>query len=167
MSWLLRLPVMALVALLAFAGGCDRKEQPAVVSPAAPVQRKLPEVIVPAEVQGQWKAVRIAVTDQESGERESYAVEVGSTLLVKDAQLSIEIVTFLPAFIMDGSRMTSASNKTSNPAAQIVIREKGEEVFRGWLFSLYPGVHTFRHSRYTFALVDFIPAEKKRIDKKN
>jgi hypothetical protein len=118
-------------------------------------------------VQGQWKAVRIAVTDQESGERESYAVEVGSTLLVKDAQLSIEIVTFLPAFIMDGSRMTSASNKTSNPAAQIVIREKGEEVFRGWLFSLYPGVHTFRHSRYTFALVDFIPAEKKRIDKKN
>ena len=167
MSWFSRLPVIALVALLAGAVGCDRREEQALVKPSAPVQRKLPEVIIPDEVQGQWKAVRIAVTDQDVGEREIYTVEIGSTFTVEDTHLTIEVLNFLPAFVMDGTMMTSASNKTSNPAAQIVIREEGEEVFRGWLFSLYPGVHSFKHSRYSFALVDFIPIEKKRVDKKS
>jgi hypothetical protein len=167
MSWFLRLPVIVLVALLAGAVGCDRREEQAVVKPTVPVQRNLTEVVIPEEVQGQWKSVRIAITDQDVGERDIYTVEIGSTFTVENTQLTIEVLNFLPAFVMDGTRMTSASNNTSNPAAQIVIREEGEEVFRGWLFSLYPGVHSFKHSRYSFTLVDFIPTEKKRVDKKS
>ena len=34
--------------------------------------------------------------------------------------------------------MTSVSNETKNPAAQIVISKDGKEFFKGWLFSLYP-----------------------------
>jgi hypothetical protein len=59
---------------------------------------------------------------------------------------------------MDGITMTSVSNEVKNPGAQIVISEEGKEAFNGWLFSLYPGIHAFQHSRYSFTLVDFIPA---------
>jgi len=167
MSWFSRLPVIALVVLLAVACGCDRGEEKSVDVPAAPVERKLPGVIVPAEVRGQWEAVRIAVTDQETGERSIYTVDIGSSFTVSGTDLTVEVLNFLPAFIIDGTRITSAGNKTTNPAAQVAVREGGEEVFRGWLFSVYPGVHSFQHSRFSFTLVDFIPARKKGVDKKD
>jgi len=79
-----------------------------------------------------------------------------------DTGLLLRVKNFLPAFIMDGTTMTSASNETKNPAAQIVITEGEKEVYRGWLFSLYPGTHAFQHPRYSFTLVDFVPASAKK-----
>jgi hypothetical protein len=62
---------------------------------------------------------------------------------------------------MAGSTMTSASANPENPAVEVVVKEDGVEVFRGWLFSLYPEARAIQHPRFTFALVDFVPTVKK------
>jgi hypothetical protein len=71
------------------------------------------------------------------------------------------VETFLPAFIMDDARMTSSSNKATNPAARIVIEEEGKLIYRGWLFGLYPDTHAFQHPRYNFTLLGYQPAVQK------
>ncbi len=57
--------------------------------------------------------------------------------------------------------MTSASDKPDNPAVEVLVKEDGVEIFRGWLFSLYPEAQAIQHPRFTFALVDFVPTAKK------
>jgi len=146
--------------------GCGRQEEtPAkeVAAPAEkPVRRPEARVVVPDEVQGRWRAVKIAVLDKETSKEQIYTVEIGSELTLGESGLLLVVKNFLPAFIMDGTTMTSASNETKNPAAQIVITEGEKEVYKGWLFSLYPGTHAFQHPRYSFTLVDFVPAPAKK-----
>ncbi len=162
-SWFLALVLISL-ALLVF--GCEKKEAQQAApsaSKAAPTETKRPpRVVIPDAVKGKWKAVKISITDKDTNTEKTYTIDIGSELPVPGTDISIKVLTFLPAFIMDGSTMTSASNKTRNPAAQVVITEKGSEVFKGWLFSLYPGTHAFQHPKYSFTLVDFIPAGQKR-----
>jgi len=87
-----------------------------------------------------------------------YTVAIGSEVSIPNAGLSIRVENFLPHFVMEGTTLTSQSNEPKNPAAQIRIIEGGKEIFKGWLFSLYPTTHAFQHPKYGFTLVDFIPA---------
>ncbi|MBE0596135.1 MAG: DUF2155 domain-containing protein [Desulfuromonadales bacterium] len=154
--WLFLLVFSA--ALLA-AAGCDRPAEK-VAQPAAPMERKETQVVVPPEVDGKWQAVQIAVLDKEQGKEELFTVGLGQEFQLPEAGLSIKVQNFLPAFIMDGTLLTSVSNEPRNPAVQIIIRQGEEEVYKGWLFSLFPGTHAFQHPRFSFSLVDYIPAKK-------
>jgi hypothetical protein len=162
-SWFLALVLVFSAAMVC---GCEKKEaqQPAppVSEPAPSQPRKTTRIVVPDSVKGNWKAVKISVTDKENNTEKVYTIDLGSEFAVPDTDISLKVLTFLPAFIMDGTTMTSASNETRNPAAQVVISEKGTQVFKGWLFSLYPGTHAFQHPKYSFTLVDFVPAEQKK-----
>jgi len=157
--------VLLSVVQLAVVGCSGQEETPAKeVAPSAekPARRPEARIVVPAEVQGRWKAVKIAVLDKETNKEQLYTVEIGSELPLGDSGLMLRVKNFLPAFIMDGTTMTSASNETRNPAAQIVITEGEKEVYKGWLFSLYPGTHAFQHPRYSFTLADFVSTETKK-----
>jgi hypothetical protein len=158
------LAVFAVIQLV-FLAGCSQQEQPIPVAKAqkesAPQERREARVLVPDEVQGQWQAVKIAVMDKDNNTEEIYTIPIGGELEVPSSGLALKVQTFLPAFIMDGTTLTSISNEAKNPAVQIEISEGGRRVFRGWLFSLYPGTHAFQHPRYSFTLVDFLPMPKK------
>ena len=161
MPGLFRLPfVVFLLGLLVVAGGCSRREEPAPVQPAK--VRHFQRVVVPPSVQGQWKAVKIAVFDKQTRKQTVYTVDIGSSFVVDDSTLTIKVENFLPAFIMDGKTMTSVSNQTKNPAAQIAISDDGKQLYQGWLFNLYPATHAFQHPRYSFTLVDFVPTAGKK-----
>jgi len=152
--------LVALAALIAFAG-CSKKEEPKAgeaVAPHGQSARKESVVVVPDNVKGKWKAVKIAVINKASNKETVYTVAIGSQVAITGSDLIISVENFLPHFVINGTTLTSLSNEPKNPAAQIRIMEGGKEIWKGWLFSLYPVQHAFQHPKYGFTLVDFVPA---------
>jgi len=115
-------------------------------------------VVVPASVMGKWKAVKIQVADKNVKRQRVFTIPIGSEFKLPDSNLTLTVENFLPHFVMDGTTLTSASNELRNPAAQLSVKEGGREIFRGWLFTLYPTTHSFQHPQYGFTLVDYVPA---------
>ncbi|MDW7711217.1 MAG: DUF2155 domain-containing protein [Deferrisomatales bacterium] len=168
---MLWLPAIALAAALAL-GACSKKEEPApAAAPAAPTAMPPShppmdaqpgamglagprEVVVPEEVKNAWKAVVLSVADLETNTTKELTIDIGEA--VTEGSLEITVESFLPAFSMTGGVITSASNETVNPAARLVVKEDGAELFAGWLFSLYPDAHPFEHDRYELVLKDFV-----------
>ncbi|WP_041245212.1 DUF2155 domain-containing protein [Geotalea uraniireducens] len=160
MKRVMKLLVFTLLAMVAVAG-CTKKEEKQAVESAAPkgqVTKKEAKVVVPDSVKGKWKAVKIAVTDKNTKKDTVYTVNIGSELALPNSNLTIKVENFLPHFMMEGTTLTSQSNEPKNPAAQVRVIENGKEIFKGWLFTLYPTTHAFQHPRYGFTLVDFVPA---------
>ena len=157
----LRIVILSFVAtLLLFPVGCSKEE--AEKKPVADADVLLSRIVVPDDVAGQWKAVRITVLNKENNQEDTYTVDIGYEFKVADSNVKLKVNSFLPAFVMKGKDMTSNSNRLDNPAALISLSEDGEQIFNGWLFSRFPGTHAFQHPRFSFTLVDFIPAQPKK-----
>ncbi|ACH37140.1 lipoprotein, putative [Citrifermentans bemidjiense Bem] len=158
MKRLMKLLVLSSLVAIGFTTGCNEKqkqEQAAVKpQPAKPPT----EVVVPDDVKRKWKAVEIAVSDKQHNQQKVYTIKLGSELKIPGSNLTLRVENFLPHFVMEGTTLTSQSNQLVNPAAQIVIREDAKEIYKGWLFSLYPTTHAFQHPLYGFTLVDYLPA---------
>ncbi len=153
--------LIAALLLPALFAGCSKKEETKSgekVPMSGHTTKKEAVVVVPGSVKGKWRAVKIAVTNKETNKETVYTVAIGSEVSIPNAGLSIRVENFLPHFVMEGTTLTSQSNEPKNPAAQIRIIEGGKEIFKGWLFSLYPTTHAFQHPKYGFTLADFIPA---------
>ncbi len=159
MKYTLRCMLFALLVIAA--AGCSKKEEQKaenVGSTHGQVQRKESVVVVPDTVKGKWKAVKIAVTDKTANKETVYTMPLGADFPLPGSNMVVRVENFLPHFSMEGTTLTSQSNEPKNPAAQVRIMEGGKEVFKGWLFSLYPTTHAFQHPKYGFTLVDFVPA---------
>jgi len=115
-------------------------------------------VDVPEEIKGKWKAVVLTVEDRSMGTNHDYTVDLGKTLEIPDSDLTVEVNEFFPAFLMQGSNITSASNNPENPAAKIEVKEGGTLVFDGWLFANFPTTHPFPHQRFGIILKEGIPS---------
>lgn len=122
-----------------------------------PHVRSITRVILPDEVAGHWQGVKIAVFNKSASREEVLLVPLGGQVDVPDSVLRLEARTFLPAFVMEGTLITSSSNALSNPAVEIAILEGKKVLFKGWLFSRYPGTHAFQHPQFSFTLIDFVP----------
>jgi alpha-acetolactate decarboxylase len=153
--------LISLLLIAAFLTACSKQEDGKSAGQAvktAPVAKKETFVVVPGSVKGKWKAVKIAVTDKETNKENVFTVVIGSGFTIPNTGLEVRVDNFLPHFIMDGTTLTSHSNDLKNPAAQIRILDGGNEIFKGWLFALYPTTHAFQHPKFGFTLVDYIPA---------
>jgi hypothetical protein len=155
--------LFVLTLLCAGLSGCQQDHQP---PPKVPVGsqnshagKKAATVVVPPFVAGKWKAVRIAVIDKTNVSQKVYTVPIGGSLAVPASNMSIKVETFLPAFIMEGTTLTSSSNDLTNPGIKVQITEKGLVLFSGWIFSKFPNTHAFMHPRYGFSLLDAVPAK--------
>jgi hypothetical protein len=147
------------IALSFLVSGCSQTEEAPVVKTQ---QKQSSRVLVPDDVRDQWKSVRIKVLDKLTSKEETYTIDLGHDFTVAKSNVKIMVDHFLPAFIMQGRIMTSASNELRNPAVQIVVSEEGNEIYKGWLFSRFPGTHSFQHERFSFSLIDFIPNKVKK-----
>jgi hypothetical protein len=157
--------VVAILAMatLAFAGCKKKEEKPAIeeMPPHGMMEQKAkPVVVIPDSEKGKWKAVKIAVTDKASAKSTEYDVEIGKTFPLPNSDLAITVENFLPDFTMDGNVRTSKSDEPKNPAAQVLITEKGKEVYKNWLFMVLQSPHAFQHPKYDIKLVGFVPAGK-------
>ena len=153
----------ALLASVAVVG-CKKKEEPQPVQMTPPHgamgEKHEAVIVVPDSVKGKWKAVKIAVLDKSTQKSSELAVPIGAEAAVAGSDLVIKVDNFFPDFIMDGPVRTSASNEPKKPAAQITIKEKGKEVFKGWLFYNLPSPHDFQHPKYAVSVAGYIPAGK-------
>ena len=142
--------------------GCKKKQQlqpqGQMGQPAMP-QKVETVLVVPDGVKNKWKAVKINVTDKTSNKSQIITVEIGKEVQIPNSDLKIFVETFLPAFKMEGGTITSTSvDQPTNPAVKLKVFEKGEEVFKGWLFERFPNVHPFNHPKYALLLAGY---EKK------
>lgn len=126
-----------------------QEEQPLVSSSPAKVE-------VPDEILSAWKAIKVEVIELESAKATTYVVNIGDEEEIGDSGLKMKALNFLPSFQMNVPIITSRSNELENPAAQIEVYEDGDQIFKGWLFTLYPTTHAFTHPKYSITLLEGI-----------
>jgi len=172
--------LVAVLMMVALAGtGCKKKEPPPPPMPpqgapgqpgqpgmpgmpgtpgaphggtgAPPVEKK---IVVSDDVKGTWKAVKVEVEFKEKKSKKAFTVPLNSEFKVPDSDLMLKVGNFLPHFVMAADQITSGSNNTENPAAQIEVFQGGKEIFHGWLFAKYPAVHPLTHDKYGVALLE-------------
>jgi hypothetical protein len=114
--------------------------------------------VVPDEVKGKWKAVVLEVENKAQKQNKEYTVELGKTLQIPNSKLTVEVLEFLPDMKIENSTFTSASNEPNNPAVHVIVTEEGKEIFKGWLFSLFPTIHPFKHDQIGMTLKEGVPA---------
>jgi len=138
--------------MLAAHSGVSGMQQPqATMRTGRPVQ-------LPDEIAANWPKVKLRVgpRDAEGAEIE---VAVGETITPAGTPLAIEVKSFVPAFKMTASSITSAGAEATNPAAQVIIREADKPDWSGWLFANMPEVHAFEHEQYQVILLGGIAKE--------
>ena len=114
-------------------------------------------VIIPEATRKSWSAVKILAYDKILKSGTEYTVTIGSILVLPNSTITIKVLAFVPDFVMNGKKITTASNIPKNPAAQVFIQEAGRDSWQGWLFSKYPDIHSFPHKQFDLRLVGGIP----------
>ena len=162
-----KLLVALLVGSLIFTvAGCKKKEEKPQLPPGHPSteggmpQAGMPDmpkvdrkVVVPADVKAKWKAVKLNIEDKTAKTTKEYTVAVGSELAVPNTKMKVKVLAFIPDFRMGDKDITSASDKPNNPAVQVSVTEPGKEEWKGWLYSMHPGIHPYAHDRVAITLV--------------
>jgi len=113
-------------------------------------------VIVPDMVKGKWKSVVLMLEDKKTHEITEHTINLENEWTIPDTEIKVAVGIFLPDLIIQGTVFTSVSNELKNPAIHVTISEKSKELFKGWLFSLFPTMHSFEHDRYAITLKDVI-----------
>ena len=136
----------------------SKQEQQSYPSSDIPLISSNAPIVVPEAVKGKWKAVKLAVQDKKGQVSKEYQVSLHSDFMIPDSNLTVKVGEFLPDLKIQGSAFTSDTNEPRNPAIHVVILDENKEVFNGWLFSLFPTIHPFRHDRYGITLKEAVPA---------
>lgn len=158
---------VVLIGSLAFSiAGCKKKEEkPQLPAGHPPMEGGMPPagmpdvpkvdrtVIVPKEVKAKWSAVKLHIEDKATKAGKEYTVAVGSSLAIPNTKIKVKVLAFLPDFKMGDKDITSASAKPNNPAAQIQVQEPGKEEWKGFIYSMHPGIHPFQHEKFAITLV--------------
>jgi hypothetical protein len=155
---------LMLLASLAVVG-CKKKEeqQPKMAAPQGMMgQQHDFTVVVPDSVKGKWKAVKLSVLDKATQKETESEIAIGSEKTVAGTNLDVKVLNFLPDFSMNIGEhvITSSSNETKKPAAQIMIMQDGKEVYKGWMFYHMQSPHDFKDAKYAVSLAGFVPAGK-------
>ena len=164
-----KLLAVIMVSGLVFSfAGCKKKEEKPLLPPGHPSMESgtpadagmpadMPKidrtVTVPKEVATKWSAVKLAIEDKVAKTKKEYTIKVGSEMAVPNTKITVKVLAFLPDFKMGDKEITSISDKPNNPAAQVAVTEPGKEEWKGWLYSMHPGIHPFTHEKLAITLV--------------
>jgi hypothetical protein len=122
-----------------------------------PAARKEAVVQLPDSVKAKWKAVKITVVDIPTKKETTYTVKLGSDFAISGTGLTLRVLAFVPDFTMDNGVITTKTETTTNPATQIRVMEGGQEVFKGWLFTKFPDIHPFEHTKVAIRMTGSVP----------
>jgi len=117
------------------------------------------KILVPLEVEGKWKAIKIMVRnkiDEELGGIQT--LELGTSFIPSGTELKVTLGPFLPNFMMDKTTYTSMGIEALNPAVQLIVEETGKVIYKGWVFKNFPSMYAFEHHLISIELLGAIPA---------
>ena len=141
---------------------------PAVELPSGQVQKQAGEshpksktelpVKVSDKIKARWKDVELEVTDASSskgtsGKKEVVKVRVGGGIKIGDTGYSFKVEAFIPDYVIYQDSIGSKSEKPNNPAALVELFEGDKSVARGWVFKNFPAFNSYKHGRFTVALL--------------
>lgn len=161
-----RIVAAVLVAgLVVSFAGCKKKEEKPQLPAGHPAmeggmpQTGMPDmpkidrkVVVPKDVAAKWKSVKLTIENKAAKSTKEYVIAVGSEQAVPNTSMKVKVLAFLPDFRMGEKDITSASDKPNNPAAQVSVFDGGKEVWKGWLYSMHPGIHPFQSDKIGLTL---------------
>ena len=117
-------------------------------------------VVVPQEVEGQWKAVKIMVRNKINESRNSMKiVSLGDSFELDGSAIKVTVGPFMPNFVMTQKSYSSKGNELTNPAVRLIVEENGKILYEGWAFAKYPTMYAFEHDEFALQLMDYIPAD--------
>ena len=117
-------------------------------------------IVVPKEVKGQWKAVKIMVRNKIDESRSSMkTASLGSSFNLNGSEIKVTVGPFMPNFVMTQKNYSSNGNELINPAVRLRVEDKGKILYEGWAFAKYPTMYAFEHDEFAFQLMDYIPAD--------
>ncbi|MEC8957576.1 MAG: hypothetical protein VX495_04205 [Nitrospinota bacterium] len=117
-------------------------------------------IVVPKEVKGQWKAVKIMVRNKIDESRNSMkTASLGSSFNLGESGIKVTVGPFMPNFVMTQKNYSSKGNELINPAVRLQVEDKGKILYEGWAFAKYPTMYAFEHDEFAFQLMDYIPAD--------
>jgi hypothetical protein len=117
-------------------------------------------VVVPQEVEGQWKAVKIRVRNKIDESKNSMkTVSLGDSFEIDGSAIKVTVGHFMPNFVMTQKNYSSKGNELTNPAVRLVVEENGKTLYEGWAFAKYPTMYAFEHDKFALQLMDYIPAD--------
>ena len=161
-----RIVAAVLVAgLVVSFAGCKKKEEKPQLPAGHPAmeggmpQTGMPDmpkvdrkIVVPKDVAAKWKSVKLTIENKTAKTTKEYVIAVGSEQAVPNTSMKVKVLAFLPDFRMGEKDITSASDKPNNPAAQVSVSDGGKEVWKGWLYSMHPGIHPFQSEKIGLTL---------------
>ncbi len=116
------------------------------------------EIVVPQEVKGQWKAVKVMVRNKIDESRNSMkTVSLGDSFELDGSAIKVTVGPFMPNFVMTQKSYSSKGNELTNPAVRLVVEENGKTLYEGWAFAKYPTMYAFEHDEFALRLMDYIP----------
>ena len=136
---------------------------PAVELPSGQVQKQAGEshpkskaelsVKVSDKIKARWKDVELEVTDASSSKKEAVKVRVGGGIKIGDTGYSFKVEAFIPDYVMYQDSIGSKTEEPNNPAALVELFEGDKSVARGWVFKNFPAFNSYKHGRFTVALL--------------
>lgn len=136
---------------------------PAGELPAGQAQRQAGEshpksktelpVKVSDKIKARWKNVELEVTDASSSKKEAVKVKVGGGIKIGDTGYSFKVEAFIPDYVIYQDSIGSKTEKPNNPAALVELFEGDKSVARGWVFKNFPAFNSYKHGRFTVALL--------------
>ena len=93
---------------------------------------------------------------------------LGEKKLLSDGQTEVEVINFVPDFIIgEGGQVASRSNQPNNPAVLIEGRQQGERLFAAWVFSKFPDfsqMHSEKEHEFSFLFQNIESTEYSGIE---
>ena len=114
-----------------------------------------PDKVIPA-VAEKYSGILIGVANKTDKTQKEVAVPFSQRTAIEGTPLSIEVFSLFPDFTMVDGGYANKSMEESNPGAKVKIYKDGQEIFNGWLFQNFPGMHGLNDEQYDIVMINSV-----------
>lgn len=114
------------------------------------------KLVKPAEmlpsIEAAYSGIKVIITNKKDNRKIATDVPFNKKTALGDSGLELEVSSYFTNFVMTNGMVVNRDMDEKNPAAKVVIYKKGIPVFDGWLFQLYPDMHSFEDADWSILM---------------